>query len=457
MELIKSDKTVSKQIIQGKEEFKVKLSLESEPNIINHPKEIALLLDESGSMNGAPLMALKWGVHRFIDVINRSTQGIINTTIGNGSRIGLVEFSSKANILLPLTDSVQELKKKTNSLRSNGSTNHKDAFLKGMEVLDQAIVQDKVMIIFTDGQSNQGYEGFAEANAAKAKGYTIYCIGFGEPARLDVEAMKKWVSAPVDEHILVAPTLDEIGDKFEDLAVTITEPKATNVTLIDKVSPCFDVVSVEIPTKGTAVILDDKSVMWTVENIGGKGKETICAEFTVRHTGDCIGVQPVNESFSYTDNENNYINLPEPTIEIINATGGGYEEGCGEEREVTSDPCSDLIVLDAGQITMENLGRILETNITIKNVCPNRDVALAIIVSELDATGNSYSRGMKTMLIPAHTGTTCRDVEIKCIKFVLPEALDITGDPTSLCNERKFKVNYIVNYIDTDYICCQGN
>ena len=38
-----------------------------------------------------------------------------------------------------------------------------------------------------------------------------------------------------------------------------------------------------------------------------------------------------------------------------------------------------------------------------------------------------YQRGSKAMTIPAHNFPTCRDVLVKCIKFVLPEDLDISG------------------------------
>lgn len=46
-----------------------------------------------------------------------------------------------------------------------------------------------------------------------------------------------------------------------------------------------------------------------------------------------------------------------------------------------------------------------------------------------------YQRGSKAMTIPAHNFPTCRDVLVKCIKFVLPEDLDISGGSTQvMCN-----------------------
>lgn len=93
---------------------------------------------------------------------------------------------------------------------------------------------------------------------------------------------------------------------------------------------------------------------------------------------------------------------------------------------------------------------------TVKNVCPNRRVALAIILTEMDENGMEYQRGMKAITIPAHQYPTCRDVLVKCVKFVLPEDLNVSGGtPRSLCGPRNLKVRFIAHNIDTDYRCCE--
>ena len=58
------------------------------------------------------------------------------------------------------------------------------------------------------------------------------------------------------------------------------------------------------------------------------------------------------------------------------------------------------------------------------------------------------------MTIPAHTRETCRDVNVRNIKFVLPEDLDVSGSPCSICNARNFKARFIAHYIDNDFDCC---
>ena len=72
---------------------------------------------------------------------------------------------------------------------------------------------------------------------------------------------------------------------------------------------------------------------------------------------------------------------------------------------------------------MQSLGRILQIDVTLKNVCPNKRVALAVTLNEVDSEGNEHKLGLKTMTIPAHTQSTCRDVLVKCVKFVFPKSL----------------------------------
>lgn len=78
------------------------------------------------------------------------------------------------------------------------------------------------------------------------------------------------------------------------------------------------------------------------------------------------------------------------------------------------------------------------------------------MLSEVDQQGNEYQRGMKTLTIPAHNHPTCRDVLVKCVKFVLPEDLDVSGGtPNAMCNTRNFKARFIAHHIDSDHHCCE--
>ena len=129
-------------------------------------------------------------------------------------------------------------------------------------------------------------------------------------------------------------------------------------------------------------------------------------------------------------------------------------EICPEPVELTVDGCEDAIEFDAGDLGMESLGRIVQLDVTLRNVCPNKRVALAVILTEVDENGVEYKRGMKTMVLPAHNRPTCRDVMVRCIKFVLPESLDVSGTADSICNTRDCKARFIAHYVDNDFECC---
>ena len=130
-------------------------------------------------------------------------------------------------------------------------------------------------------------------------------------------------------------------------------------------------------------------------------------------------------------------------------------EPCPEPVDLTVEGCRDCVTLDAGEVRLESQGRILQLEVTVKNVCPGCRTALAVLLSEVDARGDEYQRGMKTYVLPANNGPGCRDVLVRCIRFVLPESLDVSGGGSdAMCDDRKFRVRLIAHSIDTDFTCC---
>lgn len=433
--------------------FKIKLSLTAAPDIISNPTDIVLILDRSGSMAGSPLANLKNGAKKFIDIIDEATDGAKDEQIGSGSHIGIVSFAETATQDTQLITSVADLKNAVNALSSDGSTNHADAFTKAMNLFDPASTNAKVMIIFTDGETTAGDNPNAVASAAKAQGITIYCIGLSGNGGIDEQALRDWAFDPDSAYVSITPDDEELENLFEDLAENITNAGATNIVITDTVSPCFSITALTTPTKGTASMLNSNTIEWKIDELGVTQSEGAVLEFTVRHTGSCSGNVEVNESIIYSDEENNTVNFPSPSIDI-DCGVTVIPEDCPIPAYVTIDGCTDTVEFDAGEIGMDSLGRIVQLDITIKNICPNKRVALAVLLNEVDLMGNEYKRGMKTMTIPAHTKPSCRDVTVHCIKFVLPEDLDVSGTTDSICNCRKFKARFIAHYIDNDFECC---
>lgn len=453
MGVTNTNKEVNVTQIDCGDSFKIKLSITATPDIVSHPADIVLVLDRSGSMAGSPLANMKNGAKAFIDIIDKATDGSQDGRIGFGSHIGIVSFADSATADMPLTTSVADLKNAVDDLNAGGLTNHADAFEKALALFDPKSTNAKVIVMFTDGVTTVGLDPNIEATIAKNQGVIIYCIGLSGNGGIDVNALNNWASDPDSAYVAITPDDEELEDLFEDLAQNIAHPGATDIIIKDTVSPCFQITSISSPSKGSASTLDATTVEWKIDELGVTQSEGATFEFTVKHIGPCTGTVEVNEEIAYSDNEGNIVNFPSPTIDVV-CDLVVCPEPCSELVDLEIEGCLDTIEIDAGQIDMTSLGRIIQIDVTLHHVCPNKRVALAVLLYEVDSNGDLYKRGLKTLTIPMHTRQSCQDVTVRCIKFVVPEDLTLNGDCDCMCNKRNFQVQFIANYIDNDYECC---
>ena len=453
MGITNSNKTVSVDRIDCEGTLRVTLALTAAPDIITNPTDIALVLDRSGSMAGTPLTNMKAGANTFIDIIAEATGGAADGQIGSGSHIGIVSFSSTATDDTQLITSVDTLKNAVNALSAGGNTDHGDAFTKAIGLFDAASSNHKVIVMFTDGNTTTGLPPAPIAAAARAQGITIYCIGLVGSDGVDVNALNSWATPPAASHVSVTPDAAELEALFAELAANITKTGATDIVINETVNSDFVIASILNPNVGTATMLGATSLRWNIDELGVSASESAALEFIVRHVGQTPGTKQVNASIDYSDNEGNVVDFPDPTV-TVDCDVVVHPEPCPVPRDLSVDGCSDALVVDMGDTYLESLGRIIQLDVTVRNVCPGKRVALAVILTEVDENGLEYQRGMKAMTIPAHNSATCRDVLVRCIKFVVPEDLDVTGDTGRLCNQRNFKARFIAHNIDTDYRCC---
>ena len=456
MGITNSNKRINTDRIDCDGSLRVTLALTAAPDIISNPTDIVLVLDRSGSMTGTPLANLKTGAKTFIDIISESTGGQPTGEIGSGSRIAVVSFAGSATANTQLITSVPALKDAIDSLEAGGSTNHADAFTKAMQTFDPLSKNAKVIVMFTDGKTTAGPPAAPVADAAKASGIIIYCIGLIGSGGLDVNVLNEWASDPDASHVAVTPDDADLEELFKDLAANITKTGATDIVIDEVVNPDFEITSTVPPSKGTVMMVDANTLQWKIPELGVSANEGASLEFYIRHIGQEPGEKLVNKSIKYQDAEGNAVVFPEPSVTvecgiIVNP------EPCPVPVDVAIGGCQDAVVIDAGDVYLESQGRILQLDVTVKNVCPKKRVALAVILTEVDDSGVEYQRGMKAITIPAHDYPTCRDVLVKCVKFVLPESLDVSGGtPNAMCNARKFKARFLANNIDTDYSCCEA-
>ncbi len=451
MGIINYNKELSVEKVSCDEPFNIRLSLTAVPDITSNPVDIVLILDRSGSMSGSAIANLKNGAKAFVDIIYNATGGT-NGQIAGGTRIGIVSFADLATKNQPLITDVNDLKQSIDSLSAGGSTNHADAFTKANELMQDSTSNERVMVMFTDGFTTAGENPNTVASLIKSQGKIIYAIGLSGNGGIDEQALEDWASDPSSSYVIITPDDAELEEIFKELAENISKPGATNIVIVDKILPCFSITALTSPTKGTATMLDSNTVEWNIDELGVNGTEGAVFEFTVNRIGDCSGDIEVNESISYSDTEGNVVNFPSPSINV--ECGSPIVEPCPVAVDYSSSSCSEIIEFDAGEVEMQSLGRIVKVNFILPKVCPNKRVATAVILNEVDSQGNEHKRGIKTLTIPAHTNDSCTDVLVRCVKFVLPEDLDV-ADTTGMCNERNLRVRVLANYIDNDFECCE--
>lgn len=455
MGITNSNKLVSADRIDCDGSLRVTLALTAAPDIVTNPTDIALVLDRSGSMTGEPMANMKLGAKTFIDIISEATGGSADGQIGSGSRIGVVSFADTAVANTQLITSVDALKNAVDALAAMGNTNHADAFSKAAGLFDDASSNARVIVMFTDGRTTAGLPPAPVAADAKAQGITIYCIGLLGSDGVDVNALNEWASDPTATHVAVTPDAEELEELFAELAENISKTGATNIVIDEKVNPDFEITSIVSPGKGTAEKLSDTTLRWSIPELGVSASETAQLEFYVRHTAGTPGTKPVNELITYTDTEGNVVNFPEPAVTVD--CGIVVNEPCPVPVDLSVDGCEEAVTLDMGDAALEGLGRIVQLDVRLTGVCPDRRAAMAVILTEVDESGMEYQRGMKVMTIPAHSQNGCRDVLVRCIKFVLPEDLDVNGgDGADMCSTRRMRARCIAHYIDNGYRCCES-
>lgn len=451
MGITSSNKVVDRSEVGCDGEFQVTLALTAAPDIIENPTDIVLVLDRSGSMSGVPLAAMKEGSDTFIDIIQQATDdGSGSGDLGSGTRMGVVSFSSSAVVDAPLTASVSQLKGAVNALTAGGSTNHGDAFATATQLLETGTNPVKVMVLFTDGNTTAGPPPAPIAAQARDKGIIIYCIGLVGADGLDVSALNNWATDPDSVHVAIAPTPQDLEEIFAELAANLTKPGATDLKIVEELNPDFEIVNIVTPAKGSVEQQSDTQLTWKMDSLGVSGVESATLAFRVRHRVVAGGVKQVNQSIQYSDAQGNLVDFPDPTVNV-KCDLVVCAEPCPTPVDVVAEGCSDLVVVDVGDVQLGGQGRIIQLELTVKDVCPNRRVALGVILEEVGPDGKTEPRGVKVFTLPAHTQPGCRDVQVQCIRFVVPEDVSLWGK--SLCDTRRFQVQVIAQAMDGEFRC----
>lgn len=135
-----------------------------------HERNIVLVLDSSGSMDGKPMQETKKAAVKFIE-----------TALEEDAAVGVVTYDSAAYCSADFSDDWLELEHAVSAIYSAGSTNIEDGLRQAWAMLDAGKAEKKTLVLMSDGAPNVGLQGdelVAYADEIKSAGVRIYTLGF---------------------------------------------------------------------------------------------------------------------------------------------------------------------------------------------------------------------------------------------------------------------------------------
>ena len=133
-------------------------------------RDIALVLDVSGSMGGTPMNETKNASEKFI-----------NTVLKEDSSIGVVTYDNTSMCIADFCMNERYLTNAIQNLNSGGGTNMEAGLSQAYSMLQSSNAKKKIIVLMSDGEPNEGKTGnelieFAET--IKNEGIYIYTLGF---------------------------------------------------------------------------------------------------------------------------------------------------------------------------------------------------------------------------------------------------------------------------------------
>ena len=450
MPVFNPQKSISPTAITCQETAAVTISFDASAALSTAPADIVLIMDRSYSMNLQRMGAAKRGARSLIQMVAAASAGDSDGDLAD-TRMGIVSFSNTATADTALTTETTPLKIAISRLNASGNTNHSAAFEMAEILLGPKGANRQVVIMFTDGLTTVGGDANPITDRMKAAGVEIYCIGLVDDPLL----MNQWASEPIAEHVAFTSDPKQLEALFQRVASRVVLVGAQNAVIRETVSPDFKITAVSTPTFGTAKLIGDQDLIWTMEYAGvNLNAEAYSLTFEIQHIGSGGGSKAFNQSIVYEDQAGTQLQFPGPTVEVSCPGIPVYPEPYPDPTEFAVPGCQDTARIALGNVVLQGLGRVVQLDVTLQAVCPGKRVAASVMLMETAVDGSELPRGVKHFLIPAQEGTACRDLTLKCVQFSLPEALDADGQTASICNPRKFSARVIANYVDTDFTFC---
>ena len=336
---------------------------------VSQPVDIALVLDNSGSMaycmsgsqspcrdnDDVRSAALKTAVTAFLDGVDTQNKTIANAD--NKVQVSLASFAGSASTLSELTSDVTTLKTKVNSLNPKGATNTADGFSRAKSTLDKDTRTNaiKYVVFFTDGvpttdstfNSTVANKTLTTAKQLKDANIGVYSVGIFSGADASVTSYDWWTNTETRKanvfmnavssnypnygsvawdnwsgvtlsggsdkgYYKTASTASELSKVFEDIQQTITTTNGyTGVTIQDTLSEYAEFADTD-PAKTAKVVTNDDTDVTAQWNIKVNGKTITASPKSADPLPDGVtytlqfDIKPTQKAYDdYAANKNN--------------------------------------------------------------------------------------------------------------------------------------------------------
>lgn len=186
--------------------------------VTSDERDVVLVLDVSGSMDGRPM-----------EETIKASENFIDTVLQQDASIGIVTYESYANQTSDFSIDGKYLKQCVRNIYASGGTNIDSGISMAHDMLKNSNAKKKIIVLMSDGEPNEGREGQAlidYADEVKKDGITIYTLGFFENLGSYKTSAQMLMEGIASEgcHYEVA-NADDLVFFFEDMADQINGTK----------------------------------------------------------------------------------------------------------------------------------------------------------------------------------------------------------------------------------------
>jgi len=179
--------------------------------------DVVLIIDTSGSMSDqGKLDSAKIAANQFIDKLLTNNH--------NTFRVGLVSFSDQPQVLSKITNDASALKNEVSQLGAGGNTAMGDAISTATGLLQNSDPgNSKIILLLTDGQSNEGSDPSSQAKISLQDKIIIYTVGYGADAD---SATLSYIAGMTGGKYFAASSQNDLLSSFSTVASMIVSPVA---------------------------------------------------------------------------------------------------------------------------------------------------------------------------------------------------------------------------------------